>query len=64
MDSFAAMKRNPMPPDGMAQPAGKPGLGGGRRLSPSVSRSPILYLANLRQALGHSPRHDKTFGQK
>jgi len=64
MDSFAAIKRNPTPPGGMAQPAGRPGQGGGRRLSPSVTRSPILYLANLRQALGHPPRPDKPSGQK
>jgi hypothetical protein len=64
MQTFAAMKRNPVPPKDGGHPAAPAVAGGGRR-SPQVSiRSPILYLATLRRTAGNPMRHDKSFGRK
>ena len=64
MDSLAAMKRVPVPPEEGAEPVGGPMPWRGRRAGSSVSRSPTLYLVNLRKALGHPLRCDRGPGQK
>jgi hypothetical protein len=51
MDSLAAMKRVPVPPDEGGEPVAGPVAGRGRRTTPAAPRSPMLYLVNLRKAL-------------
>lgn len=58
MDTFVAAKRNFAPPD-TAKP---PGLA--RRGDLPSSRSPALYLVNLRLALNRAQRSDKAAWRK
>ncbi|MGA3181335.1 MAG: hypothetical protein ABSF38_13415 [Verrucomicrobiota bacterium] len=58
------MKRLAIPPQEGVPPLGGPAPGCGRRPGSSLSRCPMLYLANLRWTLGHPQRRDKALWQK